>query len=385
MPSISGRYYVSLKDTSGFQVAIFDSWRMLEFQHVINDVGFFHIEFYDTGDARFDEFVLDGIFEVWRSVPSMGITKYKEFEGLVRKWIRSIDSEGNKVFIAYGVEFNHLLTRRVIGYKQGTTRAEKNDYVEKVMKEFVEENLGPGASHASRVANGVMTGFSVQALSASYTLTPNWRGERSFQTILDVLKELAQYAHYSVPVNRAVDFAVVSNGAGLFVFNTYIDQLGSDRTWDSTTAIPVVFSITSGNMSDVSHMTDRTTEITRVLVLGKGERSTRKVIAKNNATAQAASPWNIMEVARQASLNEYTYQLNNYGDAVLNEGRPIETLDGGILQTPASLYGLHYFLGDMVTVTSLGVSSDKQVTGVKFTLSGEGNRNENIEIILETL
>lgn len=337
-------------------------------------------EFYDEPcDDRFDVFELDGQIEVWRSIPGADVDWYREFEGLFRKPRREIDSDGRRRFIASGVGYNHLLSRRTIAYKQGTIYAEKDDYTEDVMKEYVYENAGAGAGEASRIASGIFPNFTVEAESAYHNLTPVWRGERSFNSLLDVVQELANYSMSMIPSYRAVDFAVVSNGDGAFIFRTYLDQLGSDRTEDSWSAVPVIFSVEFGNLQEASSESDRLSEVTRVIVLGKGDMSTRTVIYREDISVSDDSPWNVIEVARPASLNEFTYQLEDFGDASLKELRKKEIFEAVPLQTPSTLYGLHYFLGDVVTVRHMGVSYDKKIMGVKITYEEEGREVVSVE------
>lgn len=361
-------------------VALFDSFIRLEYEKRVNDVGYFAIEFYDEPcDDRFNLFELDGQVEVWRAIPGAGVEWHREFEGLFRKPRREVDADGRRRFIASGVGYNHLLARRVIAYKQATLFSTKNDYVEDVMKEYVNENAGPGAGVASRIALGIFPNFSVQPESAEHNQTPVWRGDRSFNLLLDVLQELSNYCLAYVPEYRAVDFAVVSNGDGAFVFNTYLDQLGSDRTEDTWNAVPVVFSVELGNMQEISHELDRTSEANRAIVLGEGELSTRKVVYREDIAASDDSPWNVIEMVRPATLNEFTYQLQDFGDALLKENSKKEIFEGTPIQTPSTLYGLHYFLGDTVTVRHAGVSYDKKIVGVKITYEAEGKETISIE------
>ena len=111
-----------------------------------------------------------------------------------------------------------------------------------------------------------------------------------------------------------------------------------------------------------------------MIVLGKGERSTRKVICREDATAGALSPWNDIETIVSASLNEFEYQLNNAGDAALQEHGAIDLFAGKPLQTPSTLYGLHYFLGDIITIQHAGIVRDKKINKVSISLDEKGDK-----------
>ena len=377
MQSVAAKYEFRLKNQAGVVQARFGDWVSLNCTKIVNDVGSFEITFYDNDDARFASFVVDGQVEVWRSVPGCSLDWYREFEGFYRSMKRETSEKGDKLITFSGFDYNHLLARRVIGYRQGTVYAEKDDYVEDCMKEYVNENAGPGASAASRLRNGVFTNFTVEALSASHDDTGEWVGERSFQNLLEVLQQLSDYSWFLTPVTRSVDFAVVNNGAGNFIFRTYLDQLGTDRSVLS--ANPTIFSIELGNLTNVMYALERSKEINAIMVLGKGEGATRKVRARTNAVDGADSPWNDIEVARAATLNEYLSQLDAFGDSTLQENRYTETIDGTPLQIAGCLYGEHYFLGDKVTFGYEGMEIDKQVSKVTIEI-GERQKNEKISI-----
>jgi len=380
--AIYSRYYIVLKDQSGTKLHVFDNYIGFTFENVLNDEGFYTIAFYDDDDDRFDDFQVDGQVEFYRSVPGASLDWYLEFEGLHRDPSRGVDKNGRKIFTSEGVGYNNLLARRVIGYKQGTVRAEKDNYVEDVMKEFVSENLGSDAGHASRVRNGIMTNFTVEAVSAVHDQTANWKGEKSFVNILDVLKEIANYSQTTTPTSRSMDFAVVNNGDGNFIFRTYIDQKGDDRTIDSSTATPVLFSPEFGNLQSARYQLNRISELNAAIVLGRGERSTRKVIVRESIDG-SDSPWNDIEVARAASLNEFEYQLNNFGDSLLAQNSYKEILEGEILQTQGTLYGRDYFLGDLCTFTYGLIQKDKKIVGVR--ISAQEKQGDTISVALDDI
>ena len=234
--SIAARYNFVLKDQAGASLALFDNFSSLNFVRAVDDIGQFQIAFADNSDSRFDLFAKDCLSEIWRTVPGVGLDWYCEFRGFVRRIRRETEETGHKIFQVSGYDYNHLLQRRQIAYRQGTTRAEKDNYIEDIMKQYVDENCGPGANHASRIRNGVFTNFSIEAISALHTQTANWKGDRSFQQVLSILQELSKFSLTTVPASRSMDFGVEDNGAGAFIFRTYIDQMGDDRTADSLTA-----------------------------------------------------------------------------------------------------------------------------------------------------
>jgi hypothetical protein len=377
MPTIASRYYLRLKDQSGVTVAIFDNFASASFTKRVNNIGEFSLRFYDDEDPRFDLFELDGQLEFYRSIPAFGLDFYREFSGLCRSFTRNTDSDGRKFFDVSGFDYNHLLSRRTIAYKHGTILAEKNDYAEDVMKEYVYENCGAGAVSPTRIIEGIFPNFTVQAESADHAQTALWRGDRGFENLLDVLQMIANFTLGTTPAKRAIDFSVEPNGDGAFVFNTYLDQYGSDRTVD--TSIAVVFSVELGNLQEVSYTEDRSREATTAVVLGRGERSTQTVIARANTGASDDSPWNSIEIARAADQNEFTYQLEDFGDGLLQENKAREDFSVVPMQVPSTLYGIHYFLGDMVTVRHRVIDRDKKIVAVRVNIQEKQGEAVDVE------
>lgn len=365
--SISARYQIRLLDQGGSQVALFDNFEGLEFGQTVDDIGYYNLTLADDGDSRLELFELDGQVEIDRTVPGVNLDWYGEFEGFHRKENRSTRQEGKKFYISSGVDYNELLARRRIGYKAGTILADKNDAAETVMKEYVNENCGAIATVGNgREINGVFPGFTVQSDGGAGDV---WAGSRAFDNLLDVLKDIAN--------SKLIDFQVAGSGPAQFVFQTFEDQLGADRTTEGLSGKvngagnrPVIFSVPYGNLQSLEYSLDRSTEGTVVFVLGSGEGSTRTVITRENSSAIADSPWNRRELSVPGSGQEFQYQLENLGDETLEEMKFMETFTFDPLQQPSQLYGLHYFLGDRVTMRYGNIERNKRIVSVKISVTG---------------
>jgi len=365
--SIAARYYVRLLKQNGSQIAIFDSFESLEFGQIVNDVGYHSLTLADDGDSRLDLFELDGQVEVYRSVPGVGLDWYAEFSGFHRKENRITGQGGKKIYSSSGVDYNELLVRRRIGYKGGTIRADKNAEAETVMKEYVEENCGASATVVNgREVDGVFPGFAVQSDEGAGIV---WAGRRPFDLLLDVLKDISNYS--------LIDFIVEGSGPAQFVFQTFEGQLGADRTTEGLSGKlngagnpPVIFSVPYGNLQSLEYSLDRSTEGTVVFVLGAGEGSTRTIITRENSSAIASSPWNRRELSIPGSGQEFQYQLEALGDETLEEMKFMETFTFAPLQQPKQLYGLHYFLGDKVTMRYGDIERNKRIVSVKISVRG---------------
>jgi hypothetical protein len=390
--SVAAYYQVRLKNTAGSYVAYFDHFQSLEFQKIVNDVGYYALTFGDDGDSRFDLFQLDGQVEVWRSVPGVGLDWYREYEGFHRRHQRNINQDGSRTYLSYGVGYNDFLARTAIAYKGGTIRADKNAPAETVMKEFVDENCTPtgdttvvGRLNYDSDAdvflyNSALPGLVVQPSSGQGIV---WTGSRPFENLLDVLQEIADYS--------SIDFAVVGTGPATFAFITYVNQLGSNRTAvglqaSGTNAAgfpPVIFSNEYGNVQNIEYLLDRVSEANAVIVLGEGDGSTREVLTRSSGDV-SSSPWNRREVSRpthiaqipglseEAAAELKTFSMQQTGDEVLEEMQAKEVFSFSPLQQPATLYGKNYFLGDRVTVRYGDLLQHKRITSVRVTVQEGG-------------
>jgi hypothetical protein len=350
--SVASQHFVVLKDHTDTPVAVFDpeSFSSLKYKRVLGDIDVCEFEFY-PGDPRKDLFKTDYFLEVYRSVPACGLDWYRDFKGFVRLINAIEEDNGDRMirFEAFGL--NDLLARRRVGYKGGTTRADKNCPAETAMKEYVLENCGHMASTATvvgRLYNGVFPGFSVEADGA---MGATWEGSRPFEDLLDVIKDISRWSD--------IDFSVESLDNAQFIFRTYQGQYGEDRTQfglDPNTGLnafgnaPVIFALDFGNVQSAEFLDDSSTMKNIVYVMGDGELSLQNVDVVADTDSMSLSPWNTCEIARPGQGQEYYYQREAIGREVLEEMKRKKVIEFTPLQQPSCLYGLHYKYGDKVSV-----------------------------------
>jgi hypothetical protein len=376
---VASRYYIRLKNQQGKQVAVFDNFAYVEISKKLNDVGSYALRFDSDDDDRYSLFELDGQLEFYRAVLNQSTVRSewrKEWEAFHRKQRRVTDANGARHFESIGVGYNDLIARSIVAYKEGTIRADKNAFAETVMKEYVEENCGPTADETvvGRLYQGGFPNFIVESTTGAGVL---WTGGRAYENVLDVIKDIASMS--------GIDFAVIGNGDAQFLFKAFTGQMGEDRTTNELNPTngmngagnaPVIFSIEHGSMQEMEYELDRTSEANVVVVMGKGDGSTRTTVTRSREAAIADSPWNRREISRAAASYDddlETYSLNTFGDEVLEENKAKETFSFVPMQSDALVYGLDYGLGDRVTAIYRGVSFHKKIVGVKITISpGDG-------------
>ncbi len=373
------RYSVRIKDVAGALVAEITDWYSLSFTHRVNGVGSYNLQI--DGDLNvINQFVLDGQIEIWRSdlVASPVIARYLEYEGFHRTPVRQTTGDGRSLFSSIGANYDHLLTRRIILYPPGSVQVAKAAVGETVIKEYVDENAGPGATTPPRLLSaGNMIGLTIQADGAVGLV---WTGSRAYRNLFDVIAEVGKESN--------IDFGIVGTGPATFEFQAKLAPWGDDRTTvglnpatglNAAGNAPVIFSLSFGNMDTPVYSLNRGQEVNAVLALGQGQEADRLIVERTNVVAIAESTWNRMEASRQGNMETAVAGLQSVGDEALEALQAKETFGFQALQIPSTLYGRDYFLGDLVTARYKNIERNKKIVGVTVTVA-EGNENISLEL-----
>lgn len=372
------RYYARLKDpVTGDTISEISNYLSLSLDHRVNSSGFAQITL-DGDDTAVQFFGRDTIVEVYRSVQDFGLDWYLEFEGLSRTPVRQTFENGRRSFTANMQGYVDLLSRRIIAYNSGTSYVEKNAVAETVMKQFVNENIGPGATAPPRISAGVCTGFLVEPDAAQGSV---WSGARAYKNLLEVLQEISDETN--------VFFDVIGFQDNGFVFRVYPGVRNLDRRYIAINAAtglnsagnaPAVFSLDRGNVKAAVRSENATNQVTRVFALGQGVEDARRVVVVEDAAASAESPWNLHEIARNASSEDDDAGLTKVGNAELNAGAPVNTFNFEVLQTEGSFYGRHYTWGDYVTGRYDAYIADKYIIGASISVNVD--QGESVSLTL---
>ena len=210
-----------------------------------------------------------------------------------------------------------------------------------------------------------------------------WTGDRSGKSLLETLQQISNFAE--------IDFAVETNsGVGNYIFKTYVDQLGEDRTTaglDPSTGLnaagnaPHIFSPLRGNVQRSLSAKKHRKEKNRVFVYGQGSGLTRQIETREDTTAFSASDnINLRETMRGGGSQSSASQLQAKGDEVLEQLKTIEKFNFVPADIPSSLYGVHYNVGDKVTLRIGENDFDKKIISTTITLSGgKGESNKSFD------
>lgn len=326
-------YKLRLFDTSGVLQAEITDFANLAYTRHANHAGL--LVFRLPGDHTILTSLADGWeTEVWRKPD--GQVWARDFVAIFRQPTYS-NSGGNKVFTAYCPGILSKLARRVVNWHAGYTNRSAfiNQPTETIMKTLVAYNAGSSATTANgRKRAGVITGLTVEA-DGGGGAAQEWYCHG--QVLLETLQKLA--------LKGGGDFDLVKTGAAAWEFRWYSGQLGTDRT------ATVKFSEALGNMANPVFSISRLDEKTAACVWGKGDGADRDYATQTGTNYSAGNDIEVYISATDIPKGA-TAALEGRGAAKLAEmeARSEFTFDG--LQTPATLYGVHYALGDLVTAVN---------------------------------
>jgi hypothetical protein len=309
--------------------------------------------------------------EVWRSRAAddgeeNGIAKHVDAFGLVRDEERSSRADGRSTVAFTALGALHLLGRALVAYPAETTDRSRfvNKRAETIAKGLVTYNATTAGTEADGRDLDVPTWGSYVSVAADGAAGPLLDFFCSRRNLLTSLQDLSRIG--------AGDFDLVKTGARAWEFRWYDGQLGTDRT--ST----VTFSLQWGNMINPVLRRNWLGEATVAVVAGQGLGEERLYVVRQGANYDASV--NASEVLVDARDVTTEAGLNRRGDARLDELRARDELQFDVVQTPGSLYGLHYFLGDLVTARYQGVVTTPQIVQVTVTVDADGSERISVGV-----
>lgn len=360
------QYKLVIKNRAGVKQAEVVDFIDLEYYKRVNAPGALKFRLRGAHTA-INSLALDGQVEVWRRDITQGISWYADFYSLFRGY--QYNYAGPKEYFTAGCPGQmSLLGRRIVAWYANTTDRTKftSKPAETVLKTLVNYNACSSATVVNgRKRDGALTGLSIQTDGATGN-TISWTC--AWKPLLPELQSVALVA--------GGDFDLVKTGAQTWEFRWYAGQLGTDR---STT---VTFATDYGNMVDPLFRYDQSDESTVAIVGGAGEDSARAVVSRSSSNYSATDNDTEMFVDGKNDGTD-TNLLNSRGDSALNKTRAKQEFSYKVRQTPASLYGEHYFLGDLVTARYRTVEVTQQVYEVTVRMPQSGQ--EQIEVRMRDL
>lgn len=329
--------------------------------------------------------------DVWRS-PKIGVPKRREGMYLLRKpRIYTRESDAMQIIILYGRDCKDLVNRRHVIQPAGTAYTRKSDYIDDMMKAIVREQMlyGTATDVDMVVDNSRAYPQDEFFVAGDLSLGPLHTKTFPERNVMDILRELQDASRQLYETNPLtnkkiyfdvmpvdlrsmiyyildevtatpildeqgeplVDESSVDATADIgFRFVTYAGLYGQDRT-DG-----LVFSIENNNIRDIEYSENYLEERNSAVVKGFGRGDSRDWVVVDNSPAIGMSRWNRVEVFVDASTEPDQTRLEDFGYPALDEHSVKKMISGTFLNvpgsddTPESLYGVQWDLGDLLPV-----------------------------------
>lgn len=367
---------IVLRTHDGEQLAILQNLVKWELTRVENNKGWFTI----TASKNFDPRLLgvDRLLEFWRQ--PIGGEDMLLGVGFMRYW-EWYEDDGREVVRFGGPDQVELVERHIIGYQANTANTDKTGYADDMIKAIIRENYvfaTAGNDDYGRPRGYPAANFECdpdEGAGESLTRQFAWRNT------LPTIQELAESSRsYGTPVF----FDVVPNGPARFMFRTWVDVRGIDRTLGAG-VVPIVFSKAAGNLGNPSLKFDYTNELSYIFGGGGGEGPVREIDPEHGPISQmreSESQWNKREAfqdARECKRNRPCIAAKAFRR--LQQHRAKTIFKGDLLDMPQSRFGVDWNFGDKVSSRYRGFDFDGHVRA--FTITVDENKVEKIAAKLE--
>lgn len=342
-----------LYDHDGALLAELDTWKDFTLTRSVNAPDTYGLQL-QGDDPLCQLFELDGILEPWWRWPERGIAWQRETALWTIGTKRWTSADRARHFISSGKGLDDLLGRVIIDSYTGNGATDKSGLGEAVIKAFVNEQLGPAAGARAR------TGVTIEGPGG---LGVAWAGDRTNKPLLGVVQEIAETSD--------LQFGLIRTAAYAFEFRVWAP---TDRT------ATVRFTEAMGNMVEPM-VTTRHDQIKNwIKVGGQGEGIARVYRYVTDPASIALSPQNQREEFVQATDQTTNAKLDEKGRARLAQNAKLTEFSFKPAQIAGCTYGLHYFLGDLVTAIYDSVTYTVRVNSVKIQVNENGT-SVNAEMI----
>ncbi len=372
---MAARYYVLVQDQSGTEVGRLYSddsaFKSLWYTKIKNGVGQFRFEISDGHDLVSAFEALRAPVQVWRRNQDFDIDWALEWEGFALSPAHYADDKGQEFFVINGQSCLDLVDGVDIAYIEGTAFTKKSGPGETVIKQYVNENVGPGAASVSRFYDTSIDGLVIEADAARGS---TWNGERAHKDLLPVIQKIAD--------QTGLAFDVVGTGPGTYEFQVFEGQRSSDRSdigvdpanegKNAAGNRPVVFSLAFDNILQPYVSLARGATVNIVHALGSGKGTARKRRTAVDATSLAESVFHRREVIRSASQENTDAALDAVAESTLDEHTADYAFNFRIRETADIAYGRDFFWGDKCVGQFRDIKSIKELVYLSMTLNAQG-------------
>lgn len=361
---MSTQYQLRIYSRTGVLQHVITDMLQLSYVREVNAAGMLAVALPAASEAILD-LQLDSQIEVWRANVAQGIDWYCDFYAFWRGETRQANDDGTAIYMMQCPGQLSLLSRPIVAYRAGTANRSqfalaRAETIAKTLVGYNATSLGTTAD--GRVRNVTLAGISIEVDGArgnDIELSCTWRN------LLDVLADITAIG--------GGDIDLVKTGAATWDFCWYPLTRGTDRRG------AVVFALEWGNIASPRLVRSHLQERTVAIVAGQGQDADRTVVVRTGANYTAA--YNDTETLVDARNLAATAALQGAGDAAMVDQRAHNELSFTVLQVPQTLYGKHYFLGDLVTARYETVVATKKIKRVTVAVQADGSEDIMCDLV----
>jgi hypothetical protein len=354
-------YKLLVYDTSGARQYEISDFIELIYTKTLNNAGLLSFTISDTHSLANEDYE-NWQVEVWRK--PQGENWARDFIGI----IRNTDWEDSKLELTC-MGILGILDWRIVAYPSSETDRTvfTDENIETIANTLVKYNATPSGTTADGRDRNAGSGYPFDSLTveADGAGSDVWAGGFycARKNLLKTIQELAN--------TSGSYFDIVKTSSTAWQWRWYAAELKD-----------IVFAISYGNMKDPSISEDALSEKTVAIVAGQGEGSSREIEIVEHSAYSVDNDIEEFVDARDVDSAD-TDGLESRGMNKLLESIKKYEFTFDVIQTPASLYGVHYFLGNKITAINprTNESVQSQIVSVTVELSKDGTEKIDIEVL----
>lgn len=409
MPS---SYEFWLLDDTGKRIVLLQNYSYFSYSRSLLGYGTFlmGIPYEDWKKQVYPTFQVDWRVDVWRAADEKTPMR-REAMYLLRMQKIYTRVDGITMIAFTGRDLTDLLSRRFVMQAAGSLYTYKSAPVDDMMKQIVREQMTYGLAADENGTLDPSRAFPPEfTVQEDLGLGPTVALAFADRNVMDVIRELKQASFqlnaisiannrifYDIvprdmdgipdyileeasgrPIADEVSGYIESESGGKafkgvgFQFQTFAILRGQDRTQE------IEFSIANNNLKEPYFSDSSLEEVNAVTVKGYGRGDSRVAVRVEDTERVNASRWNRMEGYKDGSQEPDQSRLADIGYPELYAGQHKEEFSAVFLNTPGgpdsprSLYGVDWDLGDLVRASYAGKQFNLEIVIVYVAIDENG-------------
>jgi hypothetical protein len=352
------QYQIQYADTSGRVLAYIPDYRSVDYViRADSAIGGCQLVLPKSYKTLFNNDNVDYRISIWRSINGAPFMLDGRTEFLTRKWT----TDDNTITV-FAESIQSLLMRRIVAYAANITNYSKfSGFAGNICKLLVNRNFLSGivSSRDGASINENISEFLSVAGNYNDGVSLNIMCSRRnvYDTIISICDASIEAGLWLA--------AIITSNDGSWTFDTYEGQYGVNRS-------EVLLSPDIGNVQNVTVSYDYTEQKTFIIAAGEGKEKARLTTSAFNRTNVELSQLNrIEDFYENTQVKSATY-LTQLAGRELRAKRGFRQFECELIQTPFSTRGIHYNLGDRLSVQFDNLRYNMRLDAVQITIQPDG-------------